>query len=112
MKTDFKHLGLPAKCIWFISEIIQKTCSTVKLHEVQRKDLWVRVKDAISYWILGQIILFREKKKKGGGLEFIPTIQGIFEAYSYTVFYVSDGLALFLYILDVFYTCVQILYQV
>ena len=45
---------------------------------------------------------FRIKKKKRPRV-YSRSIQDIFEAYSYTVFYVFDGLAVFfIYILDVF----------
>lgn len=54
----------------------------------------------------------RRKKKGGGPRVYSRTIQGIFEAYSYTVFHVSDGLALFSLYFRCLYTCVQILYQV
>lgn len=55
--------------------------------------------------------LRRKKKRKKGPRVYSRTIQSIFEAYSYTVFYVSDGLALFSLYFRCLYTCVQILYK-
>lgn len=69
------------------------------------------VKDAILLkFPINNPQLRRGKKKRPR--VYSRTMQGIFEAYSYTVFYVSDGLELFYLYFRCFYTCVQILYQV